>query len=106
MPWRVGVLTAGTWPQETVQEFRQALAEAGYSDGRNVVLEWKPASSHFDRLPQLADDLVSSPRVTKRHLNDSHSHGLRIGSSRGRPCSKPNPSRWKYHRPVDDDHRA
>jgi putative ABC transport system substrate-binding protein len=52
------VLTAGEWPEGTVQEFRQALAEAGYSERRNVVIEWRPASGHFDRLPQLADELV------------------------------------------------
>jgi hypothetical protein len=35
-PWRIGVLTVGKWPEETVQEFRQALGEAGYSEGRTV----------------------------------------------------------------------
>jgi putative tryptophan/tyrosine transport system substrate-binding protein len=44
--------------REFLNPFRAALAEVGFTEGRNVLFESQIAEDHFERLPGLADDLV------------------------------------------------
>ena len=49
----------GWSPEEPeVQEFRRGLLDAGYLEGRDVVIEWRLANGDYARAPELVADLV------------------------------------------------
>jgi putative tryptophan/tyrosine transport system substrate-binding protein len=54
----VGVLDGGSADSKLLGSFWQGLAEAGYVEGQNVVLEYRWAEGRYDRMPELAADLI------------------------------------------------
>ena len=60
-PRHIGVLLVGLSPDsKAVRQFRLGLRDAGYSEGRDVVIEWRLANGDYDRVPELVADLVRS----------------------------------------------
>jgi putative ABC transport system substrate-binding protein len=55
---RVGFLHPGLPSTPLLGLFRKQLAEIGYVDGQNVIIEPRFAEGQYDRIPQLAADLV------------------------------------------------
>lgn len=58
-PRRVGVLVWGTPESKSAQQFRLGLRDAGYVEGRDVVIEWALASGDYARVPELVADLLT-----------------------------------------------
>jgi putative ABC transport system substrate-binding protein len=58
--YRIGYLGAGsaTVSQPSVEAFREGLRELGLVEGQNIVIDYRFAEGGFDRLPDLAAELV------------------------------------------------
>jgi len=48
----------GLPPPEIFEAFRRGLAQVGFSEGRDVTIEYHTTDGHYERLPELASDLV------------------------------------------------
>lgn len=62
---RIAVLLVGFSPKsKEVQALREGLRDAGYTEGRDVALEWHSAGGEYARVPQLvADIMLTNPEV-------------------------------------------
>jgi putative ABC transport system substrate-binding protein len=61
---RIGYLSTGTPEADAIPflaAFRQGLREWGYVEGRNIVVEYRWAEFHYDRLTAMAADLANRP---------------------------------------------
>ena len=58
-PRRIGVLLVGLSPEsKEAKQFRLGLRDAGYSEVRDMVIEWRSANGDYDRVPELVADLI------------------------------------------------
>ena len=55
---RIGVLRLAAPPASSIEAFRQGLHDLGYLAGQNLVIEYRYAEDHLERLPHLVADLI------------------------------------------------
>jgi ABC-type uncharacterized transport system substrate-binding protein len=69
--WRIGFLGAASAGKyaKLVDAFRNGLRDFGYSEGKNLTIEFRWAEGNNGRLPELAADLI------KRHVDCLVTHG-------------------------------
>jgi putative ABC transport system substrate-binding protein len=54
----IGFISGTALPAVYLPAIQQGLGEAGYTEGKNVAIEYRSAAGQYDRLPALAADLV------------------------------------------------
>jgi len=59
----IGFLSAGSADAYAsfAAAFRAGIADNGYIEGHNVAIEFRWAEGHYDRLAELANDLLRKP---------------------------------------------
>src|SRR4051812_1177963 len=59
---RIGYLATGSLEspeaRKSLAPFREGLYELGYTEGRNIVIEYRAADGKIERLPPLASELA------------------------------------------------
>src|SRR5262245_6594116 len=61
---RIGILLFSEAERVTIEPFIRGLEKLGYVDGKTATIEYRDAQAKYERLPELADELVhSNPEV-------------------------------------------
>jgi len=54
--WRIGCLSSGL--PDSLDSFRQRMADLGYIEGKNLIVDARAAAGRYNRLPEFAKEIV------------------------------------------------
>jgi len=77
----VGYVSVANATPERERAFRQGLGEAGYSEGRNVTVQYHILDGKFDRLPAVMADLVRQRAAVIAALGDGPAVAARAATT-------------------------
>ena len=107
--YRIGWINTASpgWQDDA---FRERLRELGYSEGQNIVTDWRWVEGRFDQLPRIAAELVNlkvdlivagkprQPGGAEGDHRDSDCHGGGDRSGRGGTGRQPRAADGQRHR--------
>jgi putative tryptophan/tyrosine transport system substrate-binding protein len=115
---RIGVLLVGLSPEsKAAQHFRRGLRDAGYFEGRTLVVEWRYANGDYERVPAFVDEFIRGKvdvmvmdssvgtEAAKRATSSTPIVMARPRSGWIRIYQELGTAPWKHHWAFDDDNR-
>ena len=77
---RIAFLSATAFTPASVKEFEEALQEAGWVSGRNIVIEYRSAEGQYDRLPGLIEETPNAKGQSSPSDGRTTTRGSAAGS--------------------------
>ena len=79
--YRIGYLSLGPGIGPVQEEFRKRLGELGYTEGQNLIIEWRFTKGERDRSPAFAAELVNlkADCIIAQGVNPAHGLGTSFG---------------------------
>src|SRR5262245_22935361 len=77
----VALLSSGRLPESLIGIFRQGLAEQGYVEGRNIVIDYRHGDNQYERLTGLAAEFARRQVPLIGALNSPPALAARAGTT-------------------------
>jgi putative tryptophan/tyrosine transport system substrate-binding protein len=80
----IGLLSGFSTATALVANFHVGLKESGFVEGRNVRIEYRSADGEYDRLPELAAELIGKHVAVIAALGENAARAVKAARTSGR----------------------